>query len=111
MNRLPEFNGAAPRITSADTQRYKGQYVTIVGKPYELAVEGLFMHDICTMEKVTVVHYTGGEELAQVNEFVVYVNPANGALVYHSHGTFNDDFDAESYKKLLELIPKHPGIF
>lgn len=111
MNRLPEFNGVAPRVTAVDTARFRGQFVTLIAKPYEMAVPNLLMHDICTGEKITLADFPANGDLAQVNEFVAYVNPANGALQYHSHGTCNDDFDAEAYKRLVELIPKYPGIF
>jgi hypothetical protein len=112
MNRLPDFNGVAPRISALDLARFKGQYVTIVGKPYKMdAVEGLLMHDVVSNEKMSVLGFNDSDNIAQINEFVVYVNPASSALQYHSHGTCNDDFDIDAYKRLLDLIPKYPGIF
>lgn len=111
MNRLPDFNGVAPRISSLDIARYKGQYITIVGKPSAMDNGQLHMDDIISNDKLVVSGFNNGENIAQINEFVLYVNPANGSLQYHSHGTCNDDFDGEAYKRLVELIPKYPGIF
>lgn len=111
-SRLPEFNGVATRVSADDFHRFRGQYVTIVCRPLRLGDTGaVVLEDLTSGKEIEVSDLSPNSELAQVNEFVCFVNPATAALTYHSHGTLNDDFDADVYKKLVEVVRKFPGLF
>lgn len=114
VSRLPEFNGVAARISAADISKHRGQFVTLVCRPVKLTEAGnILLVEIASEQNIELCEYppTVNDSLSHVNEFVCYINPTNAAVMYHSHGTFNDEFDADAYRKLLGVISKHHHLF
>ncbi|KAH9601594.1 Replication factor A protein 3 [Trypanosoma melophagium] len=111
-NRLPPFTGVSPRVSARGVAAHRGEYVALVIRPTALTPRGS-LEGVCiaTEEPVEVMGLPNGAEVAQVNEIVCYVNPSNGELEYYQHGTYNDEYDVETYRKLLELFPKFPELF
>ncbi|KAF8284094.1 putative replication factor A protein 3 [Trypanosoma cruzi] len=112
-NNLPPFTGVSPRVSSRSVAIHRGEYVSIVLKPTALNAQRGSLEALCvaTDEPVEVMGLPSGAEVAQVNEFVCYVNPSSGELEYFQHGTYNDEYDVETYRKLLDLCPKFPQLF
>ncbi|KEG15020.1 hypothetical protein DQ04_00211030 [Trypanosoma grayi] len=112
-SRLPPFTGVSPRVSARDAAAHRGEYVSVVLKPTALNPQRGSLEALCiaTEEPVEVMGLPAGAEVAQVNEFVCYVNPSNGELEYFQHGTYNDEYDVETYRKLLGLCAKFPEIF
>ncbi|RNC62016.1 putative replication factor A protein 3 [Trypanosoma cruzi] len=112
-NNLPSFTGVSPRVSSRSVATHRGEYVSIVLKPTALNAQRGSLEALCvaTDEPVEVMGLPSGAEVAQVNEFVCYVNPSSGELEYFQHGTYNDEYDVETYRKLLDLCPKFPQLF
>lgn len=110
--RLPEFAGVAPRCSISDASRHRGNFVTIVASPenFDPSTVSFTLKDILEGKSFQLLDVTE-LEVSQINEFVCYVNPQTGVLHYHSHGTYNDDFDKEAYSKLVQVMKKVPGLF
>ncbi|KAG8344256.1 putative Replication factor A protein 3 [Trypanosoma vivax] len=111
--RLPPFTGVSPRVSARGISAHRGEYVSLVLKPSGLDAQSGLLNAICvvTGEEVEVLSLPSNVEVAQVNEFVCYVDPSTGKLEYYHHGTYNDEYDTEVYRKLLELCPKFPQLF
>ncbi|ORC92118.1 uncharacterized protein TM35_000043320 [Trypanosoma theileri] len=112
-SRLPPFTGVSPRVSVRGVAAHRGEYVALVIRPTAINSQRGSLEGYCiaTDEPVEVMGFPSGLELAQVNEIVCYVNPSNGELEYYQHGTYNDEYDVETYRKLLELFPKFPELF
>ena len=108
---LPEFTGVAPRISGHSLSKYRGKYVTIVAQSLSMEQTGLLSATEVTSGMAIQVAGLTTTDLAMLNEFFVFVDEG-GNLIYHSHSTFNDDFDIEAYKQLVTLIENHHhGLF
>ncbi|RNF07916.1 putative replication factor A protein 3 [Trypanosoma rangeli] len=112
-NNLPPFTGVSPRVSSHGVAAHRGEYISIVLRPTALNAQrgSLEAQCVATEEPVEIMGLPSTAEVAQVNEFVCYVNPSNGQLEYFQHGTYNDEYDVETYRRLLELCPKFPQLF
>ncbi|CBH14646.1 replication factor A protein 3, putative [Trypanosoma equiperdum] len=111
--RLPAFEGVSPRIVARQVPAHRGEYVSLVLRPTSLNAQrnSLVASCVVTDESVEVMGLPADAEVAQVNEFVCYINPSSGELEYYQHGTYNDEYDVDVYRKLLELCPKFPALF
>ena len=106
--KLPDFDGQAHRCTAhAAIAKYKNQYVALVVRPSALEPSSLLLRGVDLASGADVViNGVPQNDIAQINEFFCFVDNS-GALHYHSHGTFNDEFDEVSYRKLVDLIENH----
>ena len=106
--KLPEFTGVAHRCSAhVAITSHKGEFVAIVVKPDVIdnttfVLRGKDTDDANTPIAISSVPPT--IEVSNITEFFCYVDPATSALVYHSHGQLNDDFDIEMYNELVKLI-------
>lgn len=87
--------------------------MTLICKPecFDANLNCVNLVELISGTKLQMYDLQQTSEVAQVNEFVMYVNPASGMLHYQTHATYNDEFDTQSYKQLLELMAKAPGLF
>lgn len=112
-SRFPEFTGVSPRVTSQTYSAHRGEFVSIVAQPTALNSQHGSLEAKCvvTDQPIEIMALPTGAEVAQVNEFICYVDPSNGSLSYFQHGTFNDEFDVGTYRKLIQLSGKFPAVF
>lgn len=63
------------------------------------------------MQPLKVVGIPEAVEVSRVCEFICYVDPSSGDLVYYQHALLDDEFDFDVYRRLVSLAPKFPQLF
>lgn len=106
-NKLPPFQGVSPRVTALNYASHRGEYVSIV---FELTGPGAFTCG-ASGQTVKVMGVPEAVEVSRVCEFICYVDPSSGSLLYYQHAMLDDEFDFEVYRRLVALTPKFPELF
>lgn len=104
---LPPFTGVSPRVTSQNYQSRRGEYVSII---FVLHEDGQFTCG-ATGKVLTLADVPATVEVSRVSEFICYVHPATGDLVYYQHALLDDEFDFDVYRRLLKVSANFPELF
>lgn len=104
---LPPYTGVSPRVTAENYQSHRGEYVSII---FVLHEDGQFTCG-ATGKGLTLTDVPATVEVSRVSEFICYVNPGTGDLVYYQHALLDDEFDFDVYRRLLKVSSNFPEIF
>lgn len=104
---LPAYTGRSPRATASNYQSHRGDFVSIV----VLVQENLPFTCAVTEQVLPITGVPDTAEVSRVCEFILYVHPATGALIYFQHSLLDDEFDFEVYRRLLKISAQYPELF
>lgn len=104
---LPPYTGVSPHATALNYQSRRGEYVSII---FELQETGEFKCG-ATGRVLTLSGVPATVEVSRVSEFICYVHPATGELIYSQHALLDDEFDFEVYRRLLKVSAHFPEMF
>ncbi|CAD2216688.1 hypothetical protein AGDE_00313 [Angomonas deanei] len=107
MSKLPPFAGVSPRATAVTYGSHRGEFVSII---FELTGPGEFRCG-ATGKGVPLTRVPDSIEVSKVCEFICYVDPSSGELIYFQHALLDDEFDFDVYRSLLNLTPKFTNLF
>lgn len=104
----------SPRITARDLPRFAGAMVIIAGKATDIDedLHTATFECLVTGTPFVVQHTPPGLELATKNECTCQVDAAGNQLSFVEIAHLTDDFDGETYGKLIGLMHNHHrGLF
>lgn len=103
----PQYTGVSPHVSANTFASHRGEYVSII---FELQPTGEFKCGV-TGKVLKLVGVPATVEVSRVSEFICFVHPASGELIYYQHVLLDDEFDFEVYQRLLTVSAKYPNLF
>lgn len=105
--KLPPYQGVAHMATAQTYMSFRGAFVSLV-----LQVDNTNM---CTCgvtgQRVEIVDTPSHAQMTRVSEFICYVDPSSGQLLFHHVDFLDDEFDFEVYRRLIGFVGKFPELF
>eukprot|EP00796_Vickermania_ingenoplastis_P005364 gene5364-3859_t len=100
---MPAYTGVSPRVTAANYEAHRGEFVSII---FELD-EGESKCGV-THQVLALVGVPKDVEVSRITEFICYVHPATGELMYYQHAMLDDEFDFDVYRRFLKVSANFP---